>query len=279
MWLLQVKGREEALRLGLVILVLAVAFGSFLLKRWGPNTIPRDDVLADVVVGDTLCRPGRGNWATQSSKALIVATSDSCAACRSDRTVEEEVLDEARAAGLAAYVLLSPSPDNDVFAAALKRKGVQIVRSVLRSIGVTRVPAFYVVDDSNHVISYWIGAVSRDRRPTLLADLLQHKSFQSYRRISRASFAQLMDTPGSRQVIALDTPARTFGPPKTVLVIPLPQLAVRAEYELNKELETFVDCATASSAFLCQGAALTLVSKGFRRVTAIDLAQRPPTCQ
>src|SRR5260370_23244006 len=131
---LNVRGRKEALRLGFAMVVLAVALGSFAFKgHWRAKTTSRGDVLPDVVAGDRLCRPGGGNWASQSPKALVVATSATCAVCRVDRTVEEEVLDAARATGLDAYVLLSPSPANDVFAAALKANRVQVVRSVLHS--------------------------------------------------------------------------------------------------------------------------------------------------
>ena len=126
------------------------------------------------------------------------------------------------------------------------------------------------------VLAIWTGAVPSVGRERVALELLSGSTLPLYTRINRSEVETYAKRDGGYQAIGLGHRASSEFTGERYYVIPLDELTVRARYELQPDVTTFVDCTTAGSPFECQEDLLTL-AKGlkFGRLYAVDLQRRP----
>jgi len=236
------------------------------------NTPRTDPQYVEVEVGDVLCHPGGGSWAKGAAEAIVLFTSATCGVCNANRPFEDAFIGAARTRGIALDVVISKGRAHDKLAKRLRERGLDVIRVTGGALGVSKVPSFLVVGAEGRVLSRWVGSVPLERRAAFLGDLLGRVPLQHYDRIGRKAFELTLRQSEPAQLLALHR-----APPRYT-EIPLAQLMIRADYELDRGRTVFVDCATAASAFECQSAAFELAVMGFRHVVAVDLAHRRAGC-
>lgn len=223
----------------------------------------------DIEVGDILCHPRGASWTKGGTESIVLFTSATCGVCNANRAFEDTFIGAAHARGTRLYAVIAVDRAHDALSKRLQERGLDVIRADPHTLGVSKVPSFFVVDDQSRVRSRWIGSVPSERRAGFLDDLLRSAPFQHYDRVGRKTFEMTYKHRlDSVQLLALHN-----APPRYI-EIPPAQLKVRAEYELERDKTVLVDCATATNARECQDTALQLAVMGFRHVVAIDLPHR-----
>jgi hypothetical protein len=235
-------------------------------------------VQPDLDVGDVLCGSDGVKLKTNSKGWLVLASSESCGVCRIERPFENELLIGARDLGYTPYAIVGPAPNQDSLVESFRQSGVQVVRANPGSVGASRVPALFVLDKQGKIVSRWIGSVPKSRRQSFLTDLLSGSPLQHYGRISTQELAGLLKEPGPIQLVGLRPPPAPLRRVSEYKVIPINDPIVRANYELDWNVRTFVDCGTATTSYECQAAAFELAAMNFVEVSAVDLPRRSGSC-
>jgi thioredoxin-related protein len=232
--------------------------------------------MIDLEVGDRVCRPDGGEWATKSRRAIIIVTSATCPSCQQNRVFEEHLYRECRRARIPIFYILAESPEQRARASELRSEGRNVLQTNLAALGFTRTPTIAAVDRRGVILAMWVGNVPARQQEEILGNLASGVGGQLCERIRRADLKSRATSAAPRQILALAEPSsRSLFPGIRYQVIPLDEIGVRAQYELNPEIVTFVDCSTARSPWDCQEALLTLKVLGFRRLIAVDLPRRP----
>jgi len=227
----------------------------------------------DVEVGDTLCSPKAASWSSGAERAVVLFTSGTCAVCEAGRPFEDILVSAARERGIPVWFVVSTDRRQDGLAQDLVRRHLAVLRAAPSSLGISRVPTVFVVDNRDRVLSRWVGSVPTKRRDRLRDEMIAGTLPLDYERISAQDFSRSPDA-ASQQVLALGGSVNAH---RGYHVMTLRDLYVRAQYEFDPARPVFVDCASAPSAYSCQSAAFELAVSGFK-VVAVGLPRRHSGC-
>src|SRR5690242_18240529 len=96
----------------IAILTLTV-FGEMRKVRFSNRIPERRDERLDAEVGDRVCLPNTGEWASQAPRVLLIVTSATCLACQEDASFDQRLYMEAEANHLPVSYVLPKNSDQD----------------------------------------------------------------------------------------------------------------------------------------------------------------------
>ncbi len=233
----------------------------------------------DLDVGDVLCGSDGVKLKTNRKGWLVLASSESCGVCRIERPFENELLIGARDLGYTPYAIVGPAPNQDSLVESFRQSGVQVVRANPGSVGASRVPALFVLDKQGKIVSRWIGSVPKSRRQLSWNGSTVWIALTAlWKDCSTQELAGLLKEPGPIQLVGLRPPPAPLRRVSEYKVIPINDPIVRANYELDWNVRTFVDCGTATTSYECQAAAFELAAMNFVEVSAVEGRRRSGSC-
>jgi hypothetical protein len=238
-------------------------------SRGGLGTIegPRSGDAVQAVAGDVISRPDKKPWARPGARALIVVGSSRCMACTASKPFSEVLYGHAQSLGIPFYYVFPKDSSSDEAANALAVMGRAVIRMAPAALGVAFIPAFLRVDSRGVIESRWTGTVPEKGYDRILASLVSGRSLEDYGVIRQSDFDAYAKRPDV-QVLTLSGIGEKPG--VAAKRIPAGEVMDRADYELDSNLLTLVDCATTLRAFDCQNVAMWLAKKNYR-VIAVGL--------
>jgi len=234
----------------------------------------------DVEIGSRLCGPDGKPWCEGCTRAVILFGSATCPSCVANVGFEARLRSSCGELGFPVFYVLPPGPDHDSLAKSLYAGGVKVLRSDLPFFGVSRTPSMIAVDRSGMVQAMWTGNVPDDHADTVLGELTTGASAPLYSRATRRDLDEIAKA-SAYELLVFNTAKATWPSGTRYRFIPGGELAIRAEYELHKNVPIIADCSTAASGLSCQENLLTLANSGFTRLIALDLPrqQDSPSCR
>lgn len=236
--------------------------------------------LLDLEVGDRICRPDGRPWSPAAGRTVIIVRTGSCPSCQAVKPFEEKLREKCESLRIPIVYVIPKRADQDRIAGELVALGRTVVRADLESLGVSRVPTMLGIDSHGKILAMWTGTVPPDEEDSVEREITSGRSQPNY---LRAEMEELKGAAAlGRPYIALAFKKLESHPVLSVkhVVIPDKELAVRAKYELQADVPTFVICGS-TDAFRCQDNLITLARLGFTKLYAIGLSKRNefPSCQ
>ncbi len=227
---------------------------------------------ADLDVGGRLCLPGFLPSGVPK-RSVVVVTNQQCPFCRQGRAFQEIVVQRCLRKEIPVLYLVPAREDNDQLAHELTELRRTVIRVDLAKAGVMRVPTILTIDSAGRILSQWTGASpSAEGLERVVEELLSGGGRPRYVTLTAHELREVALREPRAQRIALAPPSQAQVQMTAQKVIPLAELEVRADYELDRGRPLIVDCIQGSvPPFWCQQAALTLSNRGFSNLYAAGL--------
>lgn len=237
--------------------------------------------LEDLVAKKGLSRGATWSLTPPGKPGLVVAVSPDCDVCEERSQLHKELIGLASKLGVAVTVLAPSTADAGVLADQLATPRQSIVLADLRRVGIKSVPAILLIDDGvvQEMLIGRLGPVQQGYASGLVSGRIAAPLSTPSERIpfelSESEYANLPSDLPTRLVDI--QPRTTFAlshRPESQNV-PVDEIFVRAPSEFSSSEWIVLDCAKVDER-LCRNAARALGTRGFLRVSAIDIGKAPP---
>jgi len=211
----------------------------------------------------------------RSALRLIFLLSDAlCAKCSINEPFEQHLENAAKDADVPVIHVLPDRANQTSLYTEMRSRGKDVLRINLRAFGITRTPAAIAVNHDGHIQAVYTGTVPSTLQNRAVHDLIEGKTEPLYARTDMKAVRAGGLPPNSQFIILLDHHADA-GFKGNTFNIPISELGLRAQYELDRAKPTFIDCSAGGIwPYICQDELLLLHSLGFKHLTAVNLPFR-----